>query len=57
MVTDQVENGNITIKYCPIDDMIGDFMRKGLQGIKFAKFARLLWDISFNCRNDRGDCT
>jgi hypothetical protein len=42
MVTDQVEKGNITIKYCPTDDMIGDFMTKGLQGIKFAKFRKAI---------------
>ena len=42
MVTDQVEKGNIVIKYCPTDDMIGDFMTKGLQGIKFAKFRKAI---------------
>ena len=42
MVTDQVEQGNIIIKYCPTDDMIGDFMTKGLQGIKFAKFRKAI---------------
>ena len=41
-VTDQVEKGNIVIKYCPTDDMIGDFMTKGLQGIKFAKFRKAI---------------
>ena len=42
MVTDQVEKGNITIKYCPTDEMIGDFMTKGLQGIKFTKFCKAI---------------
>ena len=42
MVTDQVQKGNMTIKYCPTDDMIGDFMTKGLQGIKFAKFHKAI---------------
>jgi hypothetical protein len=42
MVTDQVEKGNISIKYCPTDEMIGDFMTKGLQGIKFAKFRKAI---------------
>jgi hypothetical protein len=42
MVTDQVEKGNITIKYCPTDEMIGDFMTKSLQGIKFAKFRKAI---------------
>ena len=38
MVTDQVERGNVSITYCPTDDMVGDFMSKGLTGLKFAKF-------------------
>ena len=38
MVTDQVKKGHLIIKYCPMDDMVGDFMTKGLQGMKFSKF-------------------
>jgi hypothetical protein len=37
-LTDQVEKGNLMIKYCPTDDMIVDFMTKPLQGEKFRKF-------------------
>jgi hypothetical protein len=37
-LTDQVEKGNVTIVYCPTDDMIGDFHTKPLQGEKFRKF-------------------
>ena len=37
-LTDQVEKGNVTIEYCPTDDMIGDFHTKPLQGAKFQKF-------------------
>ena len=29
-VTDQVEKGNLTIEYCPTDEMLGDFMTKPL---------------------------
>jgi hypothetical protein len=29
-LTDQVEKGNVTIVYCPTDDMAGDFMRSVL---------------------------
>ncbi|CAJ1929674.1 unnamed protein product [Cylindrotheca closterium] len=36
-ITDQVEKGNVKIKYCPTDDMIADFMTKPLQGEKFCK--------------------
>ena len=32
------EKGNVTIEYCPTDDMVGDFHTKPLQGEKFRKF-------------------
>ena len=35
---DQVEKGNVSIKYCPTEDMVADFMSKPLQGAKFNKF-------------------
>ena len=37
-LTDQVEKGNVVIKYCPTDNMWGDFMTKPLQGVKFKNF-------------------
>ncbi|CAJ1929662.1 unnamed protein product [Cylindrotheca closterium] len=37
-ITDQVEKGNVKIKYCPTGNMIADFMTKPLQGEKFCKF-------------------
>ena len=37
-ITDLVERGKLTIEYCPTDEMIADYMSKGLQGIKFKKF-------------------
>jgi hypothetical protein len=37
-LTDQVKKGNVTIVYCPTDDMVGDFHTKPLQGEKFPKF-------------------
>ena len=40
MVTDQVKQGHIIVKHCPADNMIGDFMTKGLQGVKFGKFCK-----------------
>jgi hypothetical protein len=36
-LTDQVKKGNVTIVYCPTDDMVGDFHSKPLQGEKFQK--------------------
>jgi hypothetical protein len=37
-LTDQVEKGNVTIAYCPTNDMVGDFHTKPLQVEKFRKF-------------------
>ena len=37
-LTDQVNKGNLTIKYCPTDKMIADYMTKPLQGNKFSQF-------------------
>ena len=37
-VTDQVSHGNVTIKYCPMGSMIGNYMTKGLEGVKFTTF-------------------
>jgi hypothetical protein len=37
-LTDQAVKGNVTIVYCPTDDMIGDFHTKPLLGEKFRKF-------------------
>ena len=42
MVTDQIKQGNIVVRYCPTDDMVGDYMTKGLQGIKFSKFRKAI---------------
>ena len=41
-VTDQVENGNVTIEYMPTDEMWADFMTKPLQGEKFRKFRAVI---------------
>ena len=30
--------GEVNIKYCPMDDVIGDYFTKPLQGAKFRKF-------------------
>ena len=37
-ITDRIKNGELSIKWCPTNDMIGDFMTKPLQGILFRKF-------------------
>ena len=37
-LNDHMEKDTISIKYIPTSKMIGDYMSKGLQGIKFHKF-------------------
>lgn len=41
-IMDRIESGEITIKYRPIDDMVGDFFTKPLQGHKFWKFRKTI---------------
>ena len=42
VISDQVNQGNLNVKYCPTDEMIGDFMTKPLQGSKFTKFRKII---------------
>ena len=42
MITNQIEKGNSEVAYCPTDDMVGDYMTKGLQGLKFGKFRTVI---------------
>ena len=41
-LTDQIEKGNLMIKYLPTTDMVGDFFTKPLQGKLFTKFKKLI---------------
>ena len=36
--TDQIEKGTLLIQYCPMDNMIADYMMKPLVGRKFTYF-------------------
>jgi hypothetical protein len=47
-VADCQQRGEVTIKYCPTDEMIGDFFTKPLGGAKF----RRLRNIIMNCDRD-----
>ena len=44
-VADQVQKGNIKIKYCPTDDMEGDYLTKPLQGAKFIRFRNSIMNL------------
>ena len=37
-ITDRIEQGELSVGWCPTGDMIGDFMTKPLQGALFDKF-------------------
>ena len=37
-ITDQKAKGHIDIRYCPTDEMIGDYMTKPLHRAKFENF-------------------
>jgi hypothetical protein len=41
-LTDEVEKGNLIIKHCPTDEMVGDFFTKPLTGEKFSKFRDII---------------
>jgi Reverse transcriptase (RNA-dependent DNA polymerase) len=39
---DRIENGNITVEYCPTEQMLADFLTKPLQGTLFKRFKNIL---------------
>jgi hypothetical protein len=41
-IADQVNKGNISVKYCPTGEMVGDYMSKPLQGKKFLQFRKAI---------------
>jgi hypothetical protein len=44
-VTDRIKRGNLCVKYCNTDDMIGDFFTKPVQGSKFRKFQTIVLNL------------
>ena len=51
-VSDQVDQGNLNVQYCLMDEMIGNFMTKPLQGSKFWKFWKAIfiqWTMTGGC--------
>ena len=44
-LTDQIEKGNMEVKFCPTDDMIGDFMSKPVQGEKYRSFRKDIMNL------------
>ena len=44
-IKDRIAHGDLEIKHCPTDDMLGDFMTKPTQGKKFRKFFRKIMNV------------
>ena len=44
-LTDQIQEENLIVKYCPTDFMIGDYMTKPLQGKKFYQFRKMIMGL------------
>ena len=45
LVTDQITNKEISVEYCPTDDMLGYFFTKPTQGSLFCKFRKLILNL------------
>ena len=45
-IQDRVSNGEITLKYCPTDQMLADYFTKPLQGAKFIQFRDMILGIT-----------
>ena len=41
-VKDRVQSGELSIEYCPTDEMVADFFTKPLQGEKFLFFCQII---------------
>ena len=41
-IKDCCDRGELEIQHCPTDDMVGDFMKKPLHGLKFRNFRELI---------------
>ena len=41
-IQDRVKNGEISLKYCPTDQMLADYFTKPLQGAKFIEFRDMI---------------
>ena len=44
-IADRIQKGELTIEYCPTEDMVEDYMTKTLQGDKFKKFRKEIMNL------------
>ena len=45
-ITDRIEKKEVSVEYCPTEEMIGDFYTKPLQGSLFRKFRALILNLN-----------
>ena len=45
-ITDLINRDEVEVRYCPTDEMIGDYMTKALVGTKFKLFHDLIMNLS-----------
>ena len=44
-ITDLISRDEVSVEYCPSDDMIADYMSKPVMGAKFKKFRNLIMNL------------
>ena len=44
-ITDRINRNELSVEYCPTEEMVGDFFTKPLQGKLFYKFRRLIMNL------------
>ena len=47
-VSDCQQRGHVMLRYCPTDEMIGDFFTKPLGGAKFRRFRNIIMNCSYD---------
>jgi len=52
-VVDKIRKQELTVKYCPTEEMIGDYFTKPLQGALFRKFRDKIMGLS---ESDIAEC-
>ena len=46
-IKDHIESGEMNLKWCNTDEMMGDFFTKPMQGKKFLKFCKAIMNTSY----------
>lgn len=55
-ITDQIKRGNVSVKYCPTEQMLADFFTKPLQGSQFRKLRKLLMNLPDDANDSLQEC-